>query len=95
MKWFNHNSLCENDLALLAGTPTMERLQQNRLIILYEPNATKPSTKELGLDVCKELFCARVPQDRRGDDTVEILFTSLEDMALVENHLTQFKLGQE
>jgi hypothetical protein len=94
MKWFNHNSLCENDLALLAGTPTMERLQQNRLIISYEPNDIIPSTKEMGLDVCKELFCARNTPRYRDDATVEILFTSLEDMALVENHLTQFKLGQ-
>ena len=94
MKWFKHKSLSEKDMELLAGTDLMVRLQTNRLVIIYEPKFKKPSFKEMGLHECEDLFYLRIPKERHDGDTVEIMFASADDLELVQQHMTQFKISQ-
>jgi len=77
----------------LAGTPLMEKLQKTRLIIVYYPNDKKAEQEELGLPYCEGLYYIRYLQGR--EDTLEILFEEQRDLDMVEQKLTQFKLGQD
>lgn len=93
MKWLRHNNLSDEDFEALRGTKTMERLQNNRLVIIFDPNDKHPSKKDLGLFETRSLVYWRNLSNR--SDTVEVLFENSEDLEDLEQHLTQYKLGQE
>ena len=95
MKWMKHKNLSENDLLLLAGTDLVTKLVTNRLVIVYEPKEAPASMKELGLYETVGLYCVRRLQADKRDDTIEILFELAEDREMVEQMLTQFKLGKD
>lgn len=80
-------------MELLAGTPVMQKMQKNRLLIVYYPNDEQASYEEIGLPNCEGLYFVRLLQNR--DDTIEILFENPRDMDMVEQGLTQYKLGLE
>jgi hypothetical protein len=71
----------------------MERLQKHRLVIILDPNDKMPNKKEMGLFETVGLVYWRNLSSR--EDTVEIMFEDLEDLENLEQHLTQYKLGQE
>lgn len=92
-KWFRHKALCREDMEFLAGTDIMVAMQTNRLVIIYHPNDKQATTDELKLSECQGCFYMRALRDR--NDTYEILFQFPEDLELVEQALTYFKMGQE
>lgn len=49
MKHLVHYFLSEEDFKLLAGTPTMERMQSNRVVVVYGSDEKRPSDRDLGL----------------------------------------------
>jgi hypothetical protein len=93
MKWLRHNNLSDSDFEALRGTPTMERLQKHRLVIILDPNDKMPNKKDMGLFETTGLVYWRNLSGR--DDTIEIMFEDPEDLDNIEQHLTQYKLGQE
>jgi len=93
LKWLTHKNLSEDDLTLLAGTELMINLQRNRLVIIYDPKDKRASMEELGLYETEGLFFVRtVQENRRNNDTLEILFELKSDLDNTMQHLTQFKL---
>lgn len=93
MKWLRHNNLSDSDFEALRGTVTMERLLRNRLVIVLDPKDEMPSKKDLGLFETTGLVYWRQLSSR--DDTAEVLFEDPNDLENLEQHLTQYKLGQE
>lgn len=95
MKWRRHKILSETDMDLLAGSELMGILQRNRIFIKYDPQDKKPSYEELGLFDVTGLVYPVFKQNDQRQDTLEILFENVADMDIVEQHLTQFKMGQD
>lgn len=95
MKWMKHKNLSEQDLTLLAGTELAIKLVTNRLVIIYDPKEDRASMKEMGLYETEGLYHVRRLQGDKRDDTIEILFELAADRDLVEQALTQFKLGKD
>jgi hypothetical protein len=93
VKWLRHNNLSDSDFEALRGTQTMERLLKHRLVIIYDPSDTHARKKEMGLFETTGLVYWRNLSGR--EDTVEIMFEDSEDLENLEEHLTQYKLGQE
>lgn len=91
MKWFQHFELSEEDFDLLRGTATMEALQQNRLVVAYGPKDTQAQPSEMGLFKVTGAFHMR----EINDETYELLFVNKEDLEVVEQHFTQFKMAQD
>lgn len=79
----------------LIGSDLMAILQSNRLIIKYEKDEAQATFEEIGLFDVKGMVFPAYKQEGRRRDTLEILFESVEDMKTVEQHLTQFKMGQD
>jgi len=96
LKWFKHKNLSEEDLELLRGTSTIEKLMATRLVVHREDSEQMPTMKELGLFNTTGLYFVRGLQpDSSFDNTMEILFELESDRDMAEQHLTQFKLGQD
>lgn len=96
MKWLRHKNLSEDDLELLRGTPLMERLQANRLVVVFQPEDKKPAKKDMGLRETQGLFHIRnIGNGKNRENVIEILFENPEDVGIVEEHLTQVKLAME
>lgn len=95
MKWMKHKNLSESDLVLLAGTELITRLLTNRLVIIYDPKEPQASMKDMGLYDSEGLYHVRRLQGDKRDDTLEILFELATDRDMVEQSLTQFKLGRD
>ncbi len=93
VKWVRHKVINDDDFKLLRGSPSMEKLQKNRLVFTLDPNDTHPSTKELGLYETKGLVYIRNLSGRK--DTVEVMFEKEEDLEMLEQYLTQYKMIME
>jgi len=93
MKWFRHKAISDDDFDLLRGTATMEKFQHNRLVITLDPNEKRPSNKKMGLYDTKGLVYIRYLSHR--EDTVEVLFEEPEDLDMLGQYLTQYKIGME
>lgn len=91
MKWVEHAALNDQDMEFLAGTPTMEALMRNRLVVVYDKDKKPHSMIDMGLDQLTEPYYTRKINDR--DDTIEIMFVSKEDLTNVKQHLTLLKIG--
>ena len=96
MKWTRHKILSKDDMKLLAGTHVMQAMQRHRLVIKYDINEKQPTFEQMGLYTVEGLvFPSYMQQEQRGNDTLEILFENETDMDIVEQSLTQFKMGQD
>lgn len=93
MRWLRHRAISDDDFKLLRGSPTMEKLQRNRLVFTIDPNEKLPSNKDLGLYETNGLVYLRKLSGR--EDTVEVMFEDPEDLDMLEQYLTQYKMGME
>ena len=90
MKWVRHKTLSGADMDSLVGTALMEKLLMNRLAIKFDKTSEAASSKDMGLMDTKGIFHKR---DLQGNKYIEILFEHIEDLEMVEQKLTQYKLG--
>ena len=88
---FKHTGLSKEDMKYLTGTPTMERLQRNRLTIAYFPKDTVLTQEQLGFSKCKDLYFV----NEINSETLEILFHDADDMRSVEKRLLRHKLASD
>lgn len=93
MKWVSYNEVSADDLQRLAGTDLFVQMLRNKLVIKYDPSDTPAKLIELGLMETQGLFHIRDVHGR--GDSFEILFELEEDRDMTEQHLTQYKLGQD
>lgn len=93
MQWLRHKALSVDDMAALNGTKLMEKMLATRLIIIYTPNDVEATFTEMNLYNCKGVFHHRRLEDR--GDTLEILFENEEDLDMVEQTLTIFKMSDD
>jgi len=98
MRWFNDKSIPEADMLLLAGTELMAKLLSNRLVIVYDSQDTPATPSELGLyhnDITGMYHYRKLTNSKdNSPQLIEILFENNVDRILVEEHLSQYKLGQ-
>lgn len=92
VKWARHKALSVDDMFTLNGTTLMVQLQSTRLIIIYEPNDKHATFDDMNLYGCSGVFHHRRLEDRA--DTLEILFELEADRDMVEQTLTQWKMGE-
>jgi hypothetical protein len=91
MKWARHNSLSDDDFARLDGTPLMETLMRNRIVVFYDEDEEHPTTNDMGLKNCTGLYHIRA----LNSFVDEILFEQSKDMDEIEQHLTLAKMAMD
>jgi hypothetical protein len=73
----------------LAGTELMQKIQSNRVIIVYNPNENQGTYDKFGLyDEVGPHFMRKI-----DDYTYEFMFAEPKDMKKFEEHLSQYKLS--
>jgi hypothetical protein len=90
MKWVRHKTLSDADMKSLVGTTLMEKLLMNRLAVKFETTAEVATSKAMGLMVTDGVFHKR---ELQGKKYIEILFELTEDLEMIEQKLTQYKMG--
>jgi hypothetical protein len=90
MIWHKHKNLSDNDLRLLAGTPLIEKMLTNRLVVVFDSNTTIPSLESLGL--FNTIGLVHVKYLQQNQNHMEFLFECPEDLTSLENYLTLLKL---
>lgn len=77
----------------LVGSALMGKLVANRLVIKMEDEETIPSAKLMGLTTLEGLHFRR----DLNNNTIhfEILFELVADMEIVQQHLSQYKMGMD
>lgn len=90
MKWVRHKTLSDADMDSLVGTALMEKLLMNRLAVKFETTSEVATSKDMGLMETVGIFHKR---ELQGTKYIEILFEHIEDLEMVEQKLTQYKMG--
>lgn len=95
MKWTRVKEVSADDLDRLAraDSPLFITMLRHKLILKYDPNDLRAKLKDIGLMDTKGLFHIRDIHER--GDSFEILFELDEDRDMVEQYLTQYKLGMD
>lgn len=91
MKWIEHASLSEQDMEYLTGTPLMEALQTNRIVVIYKPKEEQASFADLGLyEITRPFYMRKI-----DSETLEFFFSHIDDMGAIGQKLTMFKLSKD